>query len=168
MHAVAAARRALPGAPLVVVVGADALRVRLVLQRARCGVRVVDNSRWREGMATSLQAGLAVAGDSAAKAALVMLVDQPLVGPAAIARLVSAWRRRPAVPAAARYEGRTGVPAVLPRRHWRALKSLRGDEGARALLRGPATTLVDMPEAGLDVDTPADLRRLAPGSAQSR
>jgi CTP:molybdopterin cytidylyltransferase MocA len=45
---------------------------------------------------------------------------------------------------------------------------LRGDEGARALLRGPATTLVDMPEAGLDVDTPADLRRLAPGSAQSR
>jgi CTP:molybdopterin cytidylyltransferase MocA len=41
------------------------------------------------------------------------------------------------------------------------LQALRGDEGARALLRAEAKlTTVDMPEAALDVDTPADLRRL--------
>lgn len=159
--AVAAARSALPRSPLVVVVGADALRVRLALRRARCGARVVRNALWHEGMATSLRAGLAAA-DRTANAALMLLVDQPLVDAAALARLVAAWRRRPGVPAVARYDGRTGVPAVLPRRHWRALKSLRGDEGARALLRSSATlTLVDMPEAALDVDTPADVRRLA-------
>ena len=111
-------------------------------------------------MGTSLRAGLAAA-DRTARAALVLLVDQPLVDAAALARLVAAWRRRPGVPAVARYDGRTGVPAVLPRRHWRALKSLRGDEGARALLRASATlTLVDMPEAALDIDTPADARQL--------
>jgi CTP:molybdopterin cytidylyltransferase MocA len=167
VHAVAAARSALPRAPLVVVIGAEALRVRLVLRRARCGARVVGNARWHEGIATSLRAGLTVAGGSAAKAALVLLVDQPHVDASAIARLVNAWRRRPGVPAAARYEGRIGVPAVLPRRHWRALQSLRGDEGARSLLRGCVTTPVDMPEAGLDVDTPADLQRLARGSPQA-
>jgi molybdenum cofactor cytidylyltransferase len=65
------------------------------------------------------------------------------------------------VPAAARYEGRIGVPAVLPRRHWRALKALQGDQGARALLRGSKElTLVDMPEASLDIDTPADVEKL--------
>jgi molybdenum cofactor cytidylyltransferase len=90
----------------------------------------------------------------------MLLVDQPHVDAAALVRLVAAWRRRPGIPAAARYDGRIGVPAVLPRRHWRALKSLRGDEGARALLRGVATlTPVDMPEAAFDVDTPEDLRR---------
>ena len=159
--AVAAARSALPRSPLIVVVGADALRVRLALRRAHCRARVVRNAQWQEGMATSLRAGLAAA-DRTAKAALMLLVDQPLVDAAALARLVAAWRRRPGVPAVARYDGRVGVPAVIPRRHWRALKSLRGDEGARALLRGSATlTLVDMPEAALDVDTPADVRRLA-------
>ena len=159
--AVAAARSALPRSPLVVVVGADALRMRLALRRANCDARVVTNAQWHEGMATSLRAGLAGA-DRTTQAALILLGDQPLVDAAALARLVAAWRRRPGVPAVARYDGRTGVPAVLPRRYWRALKSLRGDEGARALLRGGATlTLVDMPEAALDVDTPADVRQLA-------
>jgi len=164
--AAAAASRALPRSPLIVVVGAEALRVRLALRRARCNARVVTNVRWQEGMATSLRAGLEAAGPNT-EAALVLAVDQPLVGAAALTRLVAAWRRRPQVPAAALYEGHAGVPAVLPRRRWRALQSVRGDEGARALLRrSSALTLVDMPEAAFDVDTPDDVRRLAPTRAE--
>ncbi len=115
-------------------------------------------------MATSLRAGLAAVPRSA-QAALVLLVDQPRVDAAALQRLVAAWRRRPALPAAARYAGNPGVPAVLPRRHWRAVRALRGDEGARALLRDSPVTLVEMPEAALDVDTPADLLALRTGEA---
>jgi CTP:molybdopterin cytidylyltransferase MocA len=162
LRAIAAARGALPRAPLIVVVGAESLRVRLAIRRARYEARVVDNRRWQEGMATSLRAGIDAAAAPATKAALVLLVDQPLVGAGAVARLVTAWRRRPGVPATALYEGRIGVPAILPRRSWRALAALRADEGARALLRGRAPlTRVDMPEAAFDVDTPADVRRLA-------
>jgi CTP:molybdopterin cytidylyltransferase MocA len=41
------------------------------------------------------------------------------------------------------------------------LKALRGDQGARTLLRSrEALTLVDMPEAALDIDTPADIEKL--------
>ena len=161
LHAVRAARGALPDAPLIVVVGAEALRMRLMIRRARCEARVVMNAQWQEGMATSLRVGIAAVGRTT-KAVAVLVADQPLVDAVAITRLVDAWRRRPARPAAASYEGRAGVPAVLPRSHWQALRRLRGDEGARALLRaGAAITLVDMPEAGIDVDTPADVRRLA-------
>ena len=159
-HAARAARGALPRAPLIVVVGAEPRRLALVLQRARCDARVVQNLRWPEGMATSLRAGLA-AVPRTAKAVLVMLVDQPHVDAASIKRLLSAWRRRPGVPAAARYDARVGVPAVLPRKNWRDLKALHGDQGARALLRSrEALTLVDMPEAALDIDTPADVEKL--------
>jgi len=97
----------------------------------------------------------------------VLLVDQPRVDAAALHRLLVAWRRRPGVPAAARYAGRAGVPAMLPRRHWRAARALRGDEGARSLLRGVQVTLVDMPEAALDVDTPEDLLMLGRGSGHT-
>jgi CTP:molybdopterin cytidylyltransferase MocA len=164
LHAVEAARAALPFAPLLVVVGAEGFRVRLLLRRASCGARVVANSRWQEGMAGSLGAGLEAA-PRAARAALVLLVDQPHVGAAAIVRLVAAWRRRPSRAAAARYHDRGGVPAVLPRRYWQALKAQHGDQGARALLRAAAATLVDMPEAALDIDTPADLSKLRAGTS---
>jgi CTP:molybdopterin cytidylyltransferase MocA len=148
---------------LIVVVGADALRLKLMLRRTRCGARIVTNPDWKQGMATSLQAGVAAVPRSA-RAALVLLVDQPRVGAAALRRLVVAWQRRPGVPAAARYKKDGGVPAVLPRRQWRALRALRGDAGARALLRSDRVTLVEMPEAAFDVDTPCDLLALSAGA----
>jgi CTP:molybdopterin cytidylyltransferase MocA len=161
LHALDAAR----GVPIadediVVVLGAEALRLRALLRRHAPGVRVAANPLWATGLASSLRAGLAAA-PRAATAALVLLVDQPNVDAAALRRLLGAWRRRPAAPAAAHYSERAGVPAILPRRAWRALRTLEGDAGARALLRGAsAITLVAMPEAELDIDRPRDLARL--------
>jgi CTP:molybdopterin cytidylyltransferase MocA len=164
VNAVEAARGALPRAPMIVVVGAEALRLRLVVRRTQCRARIVANTNWKRGMATSLRAGLASV-PRVAQAALVLLVDQPRVDAAALQRLVAAWRRRPAMPAAAHYGGRAGAPAVLPRRHWRAARALRGDEGARATLRESRVTLVEMPEAALDIDTPEDLLGLRGGTS---
>jgi CTP:molybdopterin cytidylyltransferase MocA len=158
LHAVGAARAALPGAPIVVVLGAHAARLRALLRRSAADARVVANAAWREGLATSLRRGVAAA--RGADAVLVTLTDQPHVDREALGRLLAAWRRRPNVPAAAYYASRAGVPAVLPRRSWRAVRALRGDEGARAILRSADVTRVEMPEAELDVDTREDLARL--------
>jgi CTP:molybdopterin cytidylyltransferase MocA len=159
-NAVLAVREALGSdARIVVVLGADALRLRALLRRTAPGVRVALNARWRSGLASSLQTGLDATA-SGSDAILMLLVDQPDVSAAALRRLIAAWLRRPSVPAAARYGGRAGVPAILPRRAWRAARALRGDVGARALLREHGSaTLVDMPEAAFDVDTPEDLAR---------
>jgi len=161
LHALDAAR-AVPIADeqIVVVVGAAALRLRALLRRYSPAVHIAANPRWATGLASSLRAGLEAA-PRGVRAALVQLVDQPNVDSAALRRLVAAWRRRPSVPAAAYYSERPGVPAILPRRTWQALGALDGDAGARALLRSsPTITLVAMPEAELDVDTPLDLARL--------
>jgi hypothetical protein len=60
-------------------------------------------------------------------------------------------------------------PALAASRAWadeeqrrlrRALAELRGDVGARAVLRAaPRVTFVEMPEAAIDIDTPQDLER---------
>ena len=156
---VAHARDALPHSPLIVVLGAEALRLRLVVRRTVPSAIAVHNVRWARGLASSLQAGLA-AVPARTRAILVMLVDQPNVDDRALLRLLNAWRRRPSIAAAALYGGRPGVPALLPRRYWRAIRQLRGDAGARELLRGSGITRVAMPEAQLDIDTHADLARL--------
>lgn len=168
LNALAAARGALgDDGATVVVLGAGALRLRNVLRRAAprklngaASPYVAYNALWRAGLASSLRVGLK-ALPRTASAALVTVVDQPDVDSAALSRLIAAWRKRPQVAAAAHYAGHAGVPAILPRRLWHAARSLEGDSGARSLLRrARELTLVEMPEAELDVDTEEDVARL--------
>lgn len=160
LHAVHAAH-AVTGPRIVVVLGAHALRLRAMLARQRTGVQVAYNRDWAAGMAGSMRRGLA-ALPRGAQAALLMLSDQPHIRPRSLARLVRAWRRHPGRAAAAFYLGAAGAPAILPRSAFSRARALSGDTGARALLRGAngAPTLVAMPEAAFDIDTPADRGRL--------
>lgn len=154
-----AAEAVTPGR-VVVVVGAEALKLRLLIRRGHPRTHTVDNGRWAEGMAGSLRAGLAVL-PRRATAALLLLSDQPEVGEASLKRLIQAWRRRPGKAAAAAYGSVVGVPAILPRVLWKEARQLSGDAGARRLLRmeHSVATAVDMPEAAWDIDTPEDLQR---------
>ncbi|QNS03381.1 nucleotidyltransferase family protein [Streptomyces xanthii] len=148
--------------PLHVVLGAAAGTVR---ERARLdGVTTVTNPEWAEGMGSSLRAGLESLAASGADAALVLLVDQPGIGAAAVARVREAYRS-PASLAAASYDGERGHPVLFGREHWAGIAaSATGDRGARAYLkehRG-AVELVecgDVAEA-YDIDTEADLGHL--------
>jgi CTP:molybdopterin cytidylyltransferase MocA len=156
-----AARVALATRPAgcVIVLGAHATRLQLELDGLP--VRIAVNRRWRQGLASSLRAGLD-ALPAAAPAALFMLADQAAVTPADLKRLYAAWRREPASIAAARADGVRGPPAILPRSLFPALRQLRGDAGARVLLADPGRRVVevDMPAAAVDIDTPADLARI--------
>lgn len=117
------------------------------------------NVRWRDGMGTSIAAGVAALPDDC-DAVLVRTVDQVLVDGGEVRKLVAAWRHTPNAIVAARYSGATGVPAVFPRRCFEALCSLHGDRGARGIIGGDDKVVsIDMPDAALDVDTAEDLDR---------
>ncbi len=157
-----ACRRALGTRPagVVVVAGAHASRVRALL--ASLPVAVVRHRDWRSGLAGSLRAGLARV-PRYVPAVLVTTVDQWRVPTSDLRRLVAAG-----APAAAAYRGTCGVPALLPRR-WRAqVQELRGDGGARGLLRAAEVRGVPIPAAAFDLDTPADLAALRRGRAAGR
>jgi molybdenum cofactor cytidylyltransferase len=159
LRAVTVAENTTPGRT-VVVLGAHVLRSRLALRRSPVCPISIYNGRWREGLSSSLHAGL-TALPQTASAALVMLCDQPRIDTAAIARLVLTWQMQPAHAAAAVYAGRVGVPAILPRKLWRQASRLRGDVGARTLLNElPRLARVPMPQALFDVDTPKDVDKL--------
>lgn len=146
---------------VVVVLGADRLRIQRALDRHRTGVIVAHNAAWADGLAGSLRAGLRRL-PKRTPAVLILLVDQVRLRRTDIARLVQRWRRRPHRPAAACLHGVAGVPAIIPRRWFRAMERLEGDTGARALLRSlDDVSLVEMPAAAFDIDTPADLEYLS-------
>ncbi|MEU4996090.1 nucleotidyltransferase family protein [Streptomyces sp. NPDC021622] len=145
-----------------VVLGADADVVREKASLPGCVL--VDNPDWEEGMGSSLRAGLRSLRGTGASAALVSLVDQPGIGPAAIARVHAAYRS-PATLAAAAYDGERGHPVLFGADHWAGIESSAvGDRGARAYLKEHAGEIV-LVECGdvaraYDIDTPSDLVHL--------
>jgi len=149
-------------APVVVVTGA--VDVPLL------GVITVHNPDWRSGMASSLAAGLGAVPDSCT-AAVIALVDQPLIGPDVVRRLVAAYLDGAGI-AVASYQGRLRNPVLLARSEWAGVMALAtGDVGARPYLNAhpDRVTAVECGDVGRpdDVDTPEDLVRvsrvLAPG-----
>lgn len=150
------------GNALIVVLGAQAAELAPLLKHsAGC---VVVNHEWREGIASSIRAGVARL-PAACSGVMLLLADQPAVTVDDLKRLAGAWRRQPHCIAAARYAGTMGVPAIFPRALFRDLSELRGDVGARPLLRRHQDRVVGVPmeRAAIDVDTPEDLLALEVG-----
>lgn len=142
-------------------VGTEGERLRTL--SAAYGARVAENRDWADGMSTSVRAGLNACSPGA-RAAVVVLADQPLVGAGAVGRLVGAFEVG-ARAAVATYGGEPRNPALFSRDVWPLLeREMSGDAGARAVLarRRELVTEVPCDEVAdpADVDTVEDLRRL--------
>ena len=116
---------------------------------------VIENAEWREGMGSSLRAGLAaLEADPDVDTVVITLVDLPGLSAQAVQRVVAA----PSGIALATYGGERGHPVRLPREHWAAVRAVaRGDAGARDFLRGREdVTLIEVGDvaSGDDLDTP--------------
>jgi len=157
VHAVEAAL-ASPAWPVVVVLGANAEKIRPVL--ARLPVLITESPAWAEGMAASIRAGVTTLQQFSRKldGALFALCDQPAFSAEVIAQLLAAQSTTGRSIIAARYGGHNGAPALFLRQHFPALTALTGEEGARTLLNAhPADTApVDLPALAQDLDTPED------------
>jgi CTP:molybdopterin cytidylyltransferase MocA len=154
------AQLAAPGLDRVVVVlGAHAEQVRAAVDLT--GAEVIVCTDWLTGQSASLRAGVAALGGCAR--VLVTLGDQPLITPAAIARVLAAGPG----PVRAAYAGRPGHPVVLSGPPLAAVLGLRGDAGARALLAGARLVECADVAGDQDIDTPEDLSGLSRLSGSS-
>lgn len=154
----ACARFSAAGVPPVAVLGAEAGRVRDAAGMP-AETAVVVNERWREGMLTSVWAGLDAAERLGAEAVLVHPVDNPFVAPGTIASVVAALAEGAAI-AVPSHDGRRGHPAGFARSVWPALRRAPLDGGARTLLQARPELVVHVPagpDCLVDIDTPEDL-----------
>jgi CTP:molybdopterin cytidylyltransferase MocA len=128
---------------VVVVAGAHLLEAE--------GARLVECPDWERGPGASLRCGLASL-PAEAEAAVVCLADGPNLSPAAVERVVAAWREGESEVVAASYDGHRGHPVVLGRSAWATVP----DEGMRTV---PAV-LVPCDDLGApgDIDFAEDLR----------
>jgi molybdenum cofactor cytidylyltransferase len=155
--AIAAARHLLEVLPeSIAVVRPRARKLGRLLRDAGCSTVVCKNAG--EGMGTSLAAGVRAAAD--ADGWVIALADMPFVRPGTIAMIVKAMEQGAAIAAPA-IGGKRGHPVGFARAFFEALSSLRGDAGARDILRQHPDRIalceVDDPGVLQDVDQPSDL-----------
>lgn len=114
---------------------------------------VVVNELADEGVAASIRCGVARATDLGVAGVVVLACDQVMLRAEHLRDLYSVANQI----TGSGYAGKVGIPAYFPEEEFAGLMVLRGDVGARGLLRG-AAAVVDEGLA-LDVDTEADLER---------
>jgi molybdenum cofactor cytidylyltransferase len=147
--------RALDGIERVVVVGAH---VEELMQYLRSEV-VIYNPNYREGISTSIKLGLRLFQDY--DAVLIVLGDMPLITRETISKIINAYHEgcTAVIPT---YKGLRGNPVLIHRSLFNELTRLKGDVGARELLRDRADVCyVECgPEVIMDIDTPDDLAKI--------
>lgn len=129
-------------------------------------VRTVHNLDWASsGMTGSLQAAVR-ALDPSTSAILVLLADQPLIGPDVIDAVVDAHVAGGHDLAAAASGGRRGHPVLIGRAYFAELLALAPDGAPRELLvrHGDGVRMVDVATDAIfvDLDTPDAYARRRP------
>ncbi len=144
-----------------VAIGDDAALREAITREARKLV-LVPVADPAEGMGASLRTAAAEVPDDTA-GVFVFLGDMPAIDPATPASLAKALDGPDRI-VAPTFEGRRGHPVLFGASWLPALRTLSGDEGARAILAKAGERLVTVPvqDPGvlLDVDRPEDLARL--------
>ena len=158
---------------LVTVLGARADEVEAAL-RAAFPVECADgtlgfhrNPDYASGMGGSIRKGMEVIPPDAS-AVLLALADMPLLRPDDIRAVLAAWKEEEGVARAVSEDGAPSHPVLFPRSLFPQLLALKGDKGARSLLRDHRVRSVPIPGARLlDVDTREALER-AQGMVEGR
>jgi len=143
---------------ILVIVPTAAARYRIGISAGTA--TFASNRRRASGLSSSVRLGIHLSRYSSA--VMLLPVDLVHLSEADIGRLIARWRGSRRRVAARRIGTGAGTPLIVPRWLYASAAQLTGDEGLREVIRRlppSALSLIDMPSAITDVDTPKDLER---------
>ncbi len=151
---------------VVVVVGHDADAIVDTFAQSGLSARFVENRDYEQGQLSSLLAALRVVDRPGVVAALVTLVDVPLVGASTVRAVVERYlaTRAPVVRPVRGAEH--GHPVLIDRSLFDAIRHADSALGAKPIIRANASAAGDVEivdqGAFADIDTPAEYEPLRP------
>ena len=152
-------------AQVVVVTGAYAAEVSAIMEplcrHYPARIQLIQNDEWPTGQASTVRCAVAYLA-SRCDALLFLPVDQPFVPVALLDQLISVWQGGALLAAPAVNGQARGAPAIFDHTLFADLLELKGDVGARPLLRRYHANLVTIPAQAAwlrDLDTPDDLSK---------
>lgn len=149
--------------PVVIVLGAHA---EIIEKKIDSNIaKVIVNDTWREGMASSIQVGIKMLLEvnPSAQGAVLMVCDQPCVTSSLINELIEAHQNTGNPIITCSYADTFGPPTLFHKTIFPELLQLKGDVGARSILKRHANKVeaILFPEGSQDIDTIEDYEKLS-------
>ncbi len=148
-----------------VVLGSQAQSIRAALSDTT--TEFLINNNWEEGMGGSISCGVdhLLAEKKVADGILIMLCDQPLIDSNFLNVLIDAYTENEYGIVGTLYGKHIGVPVIFDRSYFPKLSGLKGEGGARSILRENSLDSLGFaaPANNPDIDTAADYRKLLKG-----
>ena len=148
---------------VVVVVGHHAREIAESFSASGLRARFVVNPNYDRGQLSSIVAGLAVVDRPGVVAALVTLVDVPLVSADTVRAVIDCYRRTHAPVVRPTSGTRHGHPLLIDRSLFAELRTAEPEAGAKPVVRAHASASGDLPIADegafTDIDTEEEYRK---------
>ena len=149
--------------PVIVVLGAHA---DIIEQKINSNtVTVIVNDTWQEGMASSIRVGIKtlLQVNPSAEGAVLMVCDQPYITSSLLNDLIEAHQKTGKPIITCSYANTFGPPTLFHQSIFQELLQLKGDVGARNILRNHADKVeaILFPHGNEDIDTKADYEKLS-------
>lgn len=146
---------------VIVVTGHRESDVRPILSNRP--VRFVYNPDYKKGMSASVKCGIEAA-DAQSTAALIALVDQPLIEVEIVDQLIAVYRKDRPLIVVPRYKGRNGHPVIMDMKLREEILSTDTSIGLKQVRDAHAEEVVYIEVASesvlIDFDLPEDYRRI--------
>jgi len=148
--------------PVVVITGAYASKLSSSISDKK--VHIVYNENWQDGIASGIVVGVrqVIKLDESIKKIILAVCDQPFVSSKLFEQLDEIQNKSGKPIVASTYANTVGTPALFSIGFFDQLLSLKGDEGAKKILKKHINeiAMVDFPKGEIDIDTQKDYETL--------
>ncbi len=148
--------------PIIVILGAYAEQIRPEI--SQYPIQILENTRWNEGMSSSIQVGIQALDKASEKpdAVVVTLCDQPFISTQLVNQLVETYFTTGKPIIASEYAGTLGVPTLFSSSFFPNLMDLKGAAGAKKIIEKYSDRVFSIPflEGTVDIDTPEEYNQL--------
>jgi len=151
--------------PIIVVTGANANEISKEIKNEK--IEIVFNKDWEQGMALGIIIGLkkAISLNNKMEKAIIAVCDQPFISSSLFQQLYQKQNESAKYIVACCYADTIGTPALFTQKYFDVLMKLKGDEGAKKLMKtySEDVATVDFPKGYIDIDTKEDYENLLNG-----
>lgn len=148
--------------PIVVVLGSNAGLLGKEIEDSKA--IIVINEAWEEGMASSIRTGLRkmLEMEPAINTVIIMVCDQPYISVKLLQDLIAEHIKTGKPIVASNYKNNLGTPVLFHTSIFSELMQLKGDTGAKKILKNHPEWVVaiDFPMGEIDIDTEEDYNKL--------
>jgi molybdenum cofactor cytidylyltransferase len=145
-------------ASIILITGAHAEQVSAPIHQKE--IKIIYNDQWQQGMASGIVAGLSnlVQLKVDIESIIIAVCDQPFLTAELLQELVKMKTDSGKGIVACSYSNTIGTPVLFDHHYFDALMQLKGDEGAKKLVKHNANDLatIPFPKGDMDIDTEED------------